>query len=151
MLLTHPLLLVPSKEMDRISTLGVFRNELIINKTINLISFRVGMAVSCDKLCILWIYCFKSHPRDEKCGISTFVKFLKILERSFNAFKLPIFILSTWKFICSSHHFFLSFFLGSNWTEANKVQIIKAHHHWIAIAYAHFIVCYKYTFTFVVS
>ncbi|CAH0391876.1 unnamed protein product [Bemisia tabaci] len=32
---------------------------------------------------------------------------------------------------------------GSNWTEANKVQIIKAHHHWIAIAYAHFIVCYK--------
>ncbi|KAL1114807.1 hypothetical protein AAG570_007631 [Ranatra chinensis] len=31
----------------------------------------------------------------------------------------------------------------SNWADPLRVQIIKAHHHWIVVAYAHFIVCYR--------
>ncbi|XP_046686231.1 BTB/POZ domain-containing protein KCTD3 [Homalodisca vitripennis] len=31
----------------------------------------------------------------------------------------------------------------SNWADPLRVQIIKAHHHWIAVAYAHFVVCYR--------
>ncbi|XP_017298923.1 BTB/POZ domain-containing protein KCTD3-like [Diaphorina citri] len=31
----------------------------------------------------------------------------------------------------------------SNWADPLRVQIIKAHHHWIAVAYAHFLVCYR--------
>ncbi|XP_026810797.1 BTB/POZ domain-containing protein KCTD3 [Rhopalosiphum maidis] len=32
---------------------------------------------------------------------------------------------------------------GSNWADPLRVQIIKAHHNWIVVAYAHFIVCYR--------
>lgn len=32
---------------------------------------------------------------------------------------------------------------GSNWADPLRVQIIKAHHHWIVVAYAHFVVCYR--------
>uniref|UniRef100_A0A0A9Y2Y0 BTB/POZ domain-containing protein KCTD3 n=2 Tax=Lygus hesperus TaxID=30085 RepID=A0A0A9Y2Y0_LYGHE len=32
---------------------------------------------------------------------------------------------------------------GANWTDPLRVQIIKAHHHWIVVAYAHFIVCFS--------
>ncbi|XP_014218639.1 BTB/POZ domain-containing protein KCTD3 isoform X2 [Copidosoma floridanum] len=31
----------------------------------------------------------------------------------------------------------------SGWADPLRVQIIKAHHNWIAIAYAHFITCYR--------
>ncbi|XP_021934384.1 BTB/POZ domain-containing protein KCTD3 isoform X3 [Zootermopsis nevadensis] len=32
---------------------------------------------------------------------------------------------------------------GSNWTDPLRVQIVKAHHNWIAVAYAHFVACYR--------
>ncbi|CAB0010282.1 unnamed protein product [Nesidiocoris tenuis] len=32
---------------------------------------------------------------------------------------------------------------GPSWTDPLRVQIIKAHHHWIVVAYAHFIVCFS--------
>lgn len=32
---------------------------------------------------------------------------------------------------------------ASNWADPLRVQIIKAHHHCIAVAYAHFVVCYR--------
>ncbi|XP_067012116.2 BTB/POZ domain-containing protein KCTD3 [Anabrus simplex] len=32
---------------------------------------------------------------------------------------------------------------GSSWTDPLRVQIIKAHHNWIAVAYAHFVSCYR--------
>uniref|UniRef100_A0A1B6E3M3 BTB/POZ domain-containing protein KCTD3 n=1 Tax=Clastoptera arizonana TaxID=38151 RepID=A0A1B6E3M3_9HEMI len=32
---------------------------------------------------------------------------------------------------------------NSNWADPLRVQIIKAHHHWIVVAYAHFIACYR--------
>ncbi|XP_018328382.1 BTB/POZ domain-containing protein KCTD3 isoform X2 [Agrilus planipennis] len=32
---------------------------------------------------------------------------------------------------------------ASTWTDPLRVQIIKAHHNWIAVAYAHFVVCYR--------
>lgn len=35
--------------------------------------------------------------------------------------------------------------LASAWTDPLRVQIIKAHHNWIAVAYAHFVVCYRYS------
>ncbi|XP_017776819.1 PREDICTED: BTB/POZ domain-containing protein KCTD3 isoform X2 [Nicrophorus vespilloides] len=31
----------------------------------------------------------------------------------------------------------------SAWTDPLRVQIIKAHHNWIVVAYAHFVVCYR--------
>lgn len=31
----------------------------------------------------------------------------------------------------------------SSWVDPLRVQIIKAHHNWIVIAYAHFITCYR--------
>ncbi|XP_014247230.1 BTB/POZ domain-containing protein KCTD3 isoform X2 [Cimex lectularius] len=31
----------------------------------------------------------------------------------------------------------------TNWMDPLRVQIIKAHHHWIVVAYAHFIVCFS--------
>lgn len=34
-------------------------------------------------------------------------------------------------------------FIVSGWADPLRVQIIKAHHNWIAIAYAHFITCYR--------
>ncbi|KAJ9591552.1 hypothetical protein L9F63_001906 [Diploptera punctata] len=32
---------------------------------------------------------------------------------------------------------------GSSWTDPLRVQIVKAHHNWIAVAYAHFVACYR--------
>lgn len=32
---------------------------------------------------------------------------------------------------------------SSNWTPPLRVQIIKAHQNWIAVAYAHFVTCYR--------
>lgn len=32
---------------------------------------------------------------------------------------------------------------GSIWADPLRVQIIKAHHNWIVVAYAHFIVSYR--------
>ncbi|VEN58820.1 unnamed protein product [Callosobruchus maculatus] len=32
---------------------------------------------------------------------------------------------------------------GSGWADPLRVQIIKAHHNWIVVAYAHFVVCYR--------
>ncbi|XP_075222522.1 BTB/POZ domain-containing protein KCTD3 [Lycorma delicatula] len=32
---------------------------------------------------------------------------------------------------------------GNSWADPLRVQIIKAHHHWIVVAYAHFVVCYR--------
>lgn len=32
---------------------------------------------------------------------------------------------------------------GSNWMDPLRVQIVKAHHNWIVVAYAHFVVCYR--------
>lgn len=36
-----------------------------------------------------------------------------------------------------------NFFIVSSWVDPLRVQIIKAHHNWIVIAYAHFITCYR--------
>lgn len=33
--------------------------------------------------------------------------------------------------------------LGQNWIDPLRVQIIKAHHNWIAVAYSHFFICYR--------
>ncbi|XP_053945190.1 SH3KBP1-binding protein 1 [Anastrepha ludens] len=33
--------------------------------------------------------------------------------------------------------------LNSNWVDPMRVQIIKAHQNWIAVAYAHFVTCYR--------
>ncbi|XP_055902854.1 BTB/POZ domain-containing protein KCTD3 isoform X1 [Eupeodes corollae] len=33
--------------------------------------------------------------------------------------------------------------LTSNWVDPLRVQIIKAHHNWISVAYAHFVTCYR--------
>lgn len=33
--------------------------------------------------------------------------------------------------------------LGSTWTDPLRVQIVKAHHNWIVVAYAHFVACYR--------
>lgn len=33
--------------------------------------------------------------------------------------------------------------LASSWADPLRVQIIKAHHNWIVVAYAHFVVCYR--------
>ncbi|KAK3926728.1 BTB/POZ domain-containing protein KCTD3 [Frankliniella fusca] len=32
---------------------------------------------------------------------------------------------------------------GSSWADPLRVQIIKAHHNWIVVAYAHFVACYR--------
>ncbi|XP_034239319.1 BTB/POZ domain-containing protein KCTD3 [Thrips palmi] len=32
---------------------------------------------------------------------------------------------------------------GSSWADPLRVQIIKAHHNWIVVAYAHFVSCYR--------
>ncbi|XP_069689720.1 BTB/POZ domain-containing protein KCTD3 isoform X2 [Periplaneta americana] len=32
---------------------------------------------------------------------------------------------------------------GSSWADPLRVQIVKAHHNWIAVAYAHFVACYR--------
>ncbi|CAH1162973.1 unnamed protein product [Phaedon cochleariae] len=32
---------------------------------------------------------------------------------------------------------------NSSWADPLRVQIIKAHHNWIVVAYAHFVVCYR--------
>nr|CAD7423879.1 unnamed protein product [Timema monikensis] len=32
---------------------------------------------------------------------------------------------------------------GSSWSDPLRVQIVKAHHNWIAVAYAHFVACYR--------
>ncbi|XP_058467436.1 BTB/POZ domain-containing protein KCTD3 [Malaya genurostris] len=32
---------------------------------------------------------------------------------------------------------------SSGWTDPMRVQIIKAHHNWILVAYAHFVTCYR--------
>lgn len=32
---------------------------------------------------------------------------------------------------------------GSTWTDPLRVQIVKAHHNWIVVAYAHFVACYR--------
>lgn len=33
--------------------------------------------------------------------------------------------------------------IGQNWVDPLRVQIIKAHHNWIAVAYSHFFICYR--------
>lgn len=33
--------------------------------------------------------------------------------------------------------------LCSNWADPLRIQIIKAHHNWISVAYAHFVICYR--------
>lgn len=33
--------------------------------------------------------------------------------------------------------------LGNQWVDPLKVQIIKAHHNWLAVAYSHFFICYR--------
>lgn len=33
--------------------------------------------------------------------------------------------------------------LGSQWVDPLRVQIIKAHHNWLAVAYSHFFICYR--------
>lgn len=38
---------------------------------------------------------------------------------------------------------FSSSHLSSQWIDPLRVQIIKAHHNWILIAYAHFVTCYR--------
>jgi BTB/POZ domain-containing protein KCTD3 len=42
---------------------------------------------------------------------------------------------------------------ASGWFDPLRVQIIKAHHNWIAVAYAHFVTCYRSVtfFLFVIS
>lgn len=37
----------------------------------------------------------------------------------------------------------ITLFAVSSWVDPLRVQIIKAHHNWIVIAYAHFITCYR--------
>ncbi|XP_050068659.1 SH3KBP1-binding protein 1 [Anopheles maculipalpis] len=32
---------------------------------------------------------------------------------------------------------------GTGWADPMRVQIIKAHHNWISVAYAHFVTCYR--------
>uniref|UniRef100_A0A182N5J2 BTB/POZ domain-containing protein KCTD3 n=1 Tax=Anopheles dirus TaxID=7168 RepID=A0A182N5J2_9DIPT len=32
---------------------------------------------------------------------------------------------------------------GAGWADPMRVQIIKAHHNWISVAYAHFVTCYR--------
>ncbi|XP_053657969.1 SH3KBP1-binding protein 1 [Anopheles marshallii] len=32
---------------------------------------------------------------------------------------------------------------GNGWADPMRVQIIKAHHNWISVAYAHFVTCYR--------
>lgn len=34
-------------------------------------------------------------------------------------------------------------FVAYTWADPLRVQIIKAHHNWIVVAYAHFFVCYR--------
>ncbi|KAL7029294.1 hypothetical protein ACKWTF_006177 [Chironomus riparius] len=46
------------------------------------------------------------------------------------------------KFIKSDLGFVLGQ-LGQNWIDPLRVQIIKAHHNWIAVAYSHFFICYR--------
>lgn len=33
--------------------------------------------------------------------------------------------------------------LGNQWVDPLRVQIIKAHHNWLAVAYSHFFICYR--------
>uniref|UniRef100_A0A182IQ59 BTB/POZ domain-containing protein KCTD3 n=1 Tax=Anopheles atroparvus TaxID=41427 RepID=A0A182IQ59_ANOAO len=33
--------------------------------------------------------------------------------------------------------------VGTGWADPMRVQIIKAHHNWISVAYAHFVTCYR--------
>ena len=49
--------------------------------------------------------------------------------------------------LCLEHNINLSkkyyLFLVNTWQENMKVQIIKAHHNWIAVAYTHFVTGYR--------
>jgi len=46
------------------------------------------------------------------------------------------------KFIKSDLGFVLGQ-IGQNWIDPLRVQIIKAHHNWIAVSYSHFFICYR--------
>lgn len=44
----------------------------------------------------------------------------------------------------NNRNYFVLIFVDSGWADPLRVQIIKAHHNWIVVAYAHFVVCYRY-------
>jgi len=47
------------------------------------------------------------------------------------------------KEVCQEKTLKSTLFLASGWFDPLRVQIIKAHHNWIAVAYAHFVTCYR--------